>query len=191
MKQSSHKSESDVQHTKVDIKPMHVIPKWSGKKVAPGSRRWFVGPKPAIERRDPAGRSGPPHRSPALGARLCRTPLHTAKWRVHSGSPLWLVGEPDDQSIPFAYLYVIPVNDSFRCFHGGGIVGVIVQKFGPYVAAVDADDVGVIVRHSVAPLNRREHMNSQSPTDAEVWGGDISQWHNCQLGSHERRGPEQ
>lgn len=45
-------SRSDVQHMKVDIKPVHLVTvEGGGKKVAPGSRPWFVDPKPAIERR--------------------------------------------------------------------------------------------------------------------------------------------
>jgi hypothetical protein len=56
-------------------------------------------------------------------------------------------GEPTHESVAIPKLNVVAINELFGRFDGGGIVRVIVQKFGSngIERPVDADDVGAIM----------------------------------------------
>jgi len=64
-------------------------------------------------------------------------------------------GESTHESVAVPKLNVVAINELFGRFNGGGIVRVIVQKFGSneIEMPVDTDDVGAIVRHGAAPFD--------------------------------------
>ena len=78
-------------------------------------------------------------------------------------------GEPTHESVAVPKLNVVVVNELFDRLNGGGIVSVIVQKFGSngIEMPVDADDVGAIVRQCCCSLDQAGAQNSQSPIKAE------------------------
>jgi hypothetical protein len=63
-------------------------------------------------------------------------------------------GEPTHKSVAIPKLNVVAINELFGRFDGGGIVSMIMQKFGynGIERPVDADDVGAINWHGAAPL---------------------------------------
>ena len=89
------------------------------------------------------------------------------------GSLLRLRGEPTNESVAVPKLNVVGINESFGRFNGGGIVRVIVQKFGSneIEIPVDTDDVGAIVRQCCCSLDQAGAQNSQSPIKAA--GGSV------------------
>ena len=65
-------------------------------------------------------------------------------------------GESTHESVAVPKLNVAAINELFGRFNGGGIVRVIVEKFGSngIERRVDADDVGAIIWHGAAPLDQ-------------------------------------
>lgn len=62
-------------------------------------------------------------------------------------------GEPTHESVAIPKLNVVAINELFGRFDGGGIVRVIVQKFGSngIERPVDTDDVGAAIPADSAP----------------------------------------
>ena len=82
-------------------------------------------------------------------------------------------GESTHESVAVPKLNVVVINELFGRFNGGGIVRVIVQKFGSNETerAADTDDVGAIVRQCCCSLDQAGAQNSQSPIKAA--GGSV------------------
>jgi len=98
---------------------------------------------------------------PGAVARLRGPPTEAALLRFR--------GESTHESVAVPQLNVVVINELFGRFNGGGIVRVIVQKFGSngIEMPVDADDVGAIVRQCCCSLDQAGAQNSQSPIKAE------------------------
>src|ERR1700694_4974943 len=84
---------------------------------------------------------------PGAVARLRGPPTEAALLRFR--------GESTHESVAVPKLNVAAINELFGRLNGGGIVKVIVQKFGSndIERRVDTDDVGAIVRHGAAPFD--------------------------------------